>query len=238
MDQVELNQLLEKELGDDAGRRGWVIYSGLDELRVTITLWVITLGRIRPTSLCLKRRTMPLTGVLTLSSAGKKVASHHASIWMRGRLKMREPHQNRVFELAGLLDTKPERSFSANAIFVESPEAKDLQDADRLWQKCWRVHQKFLALVRPKWIICLGNGEERSSFQLMKQRAAVPTQTVRHCDPKYRPYYRTGKWFHTSFLDIRDTSPLNVNVLGVPHPSRFTILDGLKDFIATSVRSA
>lgn len=225
MDQVELNRLLEQELGDDAGQHGWVIYSGLDTLAQGDYYFMGYNPRTDPANKPLLETTNnALDWSAYTQQCWKKSCQPPCQHMDAGRLKMREPHQNRVIELAGLLDTKPERIFSANAIFVESPEAKDLQDADRLWQKCWRVHQKFLALVRPKWIICLGNGEERSSFQLMKQRAGVPTQNVHHCDPKYRPYYRTGKWFHTSSLDIRDTSPLDVNVLGVPHPSRFTIL--------------
>lgn len=243
MDQVELNRLLKQELGDDADQHGWVPYSGLDTLKQGTYYFMGYNPRTDPAN-------KPL---LETTNNARDWSAYTQQCWNKscqppppcqhmdavGRLKTREDHQNRVVELADLLGTIPERIFSANAIFVESPEAKDLKDADRLWQKCWRVHQKFLALVRPKWIICLGNGEEFSSFQLMKQRAAAPVQNVSNpCDPD-RPRdprdYRMGKLFH-AFFDIGDTSPLNVKVLGVPHPSRFTNADCLKHFIAKNMR--
>jgi hypothetical protein len=239
LDRDELNQLLQEMLGKDVHKYGWAPYSGLDTLKRGTHYFMGYNPRTDPAN----RRLLETTNNARDWSAytqqcwnrdcGQRSPCRHMDT--SGQLKIREPHQDRVVELATLLDTKPARIFSANAIFVQSKGARALKDANKLWQKCWGVHQRFLALVRPKWIICLGNGKELSSFQLMKQRANVHEDSVRYCDPDCRPKYRAGKWFQAS-LDIGDTSPLDVNVLGVPHPSYFTIRGELKHFIAKNVR--
>lgn len=237
MMQVELNRLLKQELGEDACRRGWVIYTGLDAL---IHGRYYVMG-YNPRTDPANRPLLETTNNATDWSAYTKQCWNCAEpacphMGASGRLTKREPHQNRMIDLADLLDTKPEFIFSANAIFIESPTARELQNANELWDKCWRVHQTFLALVRPEWIICLGNGKDLSSFQLIKDRGADTVQVVDNpCAPGSRPEYRIGKLFHAS-LDICETNRLNVKVLGLPHPSRFNMPKELKDFIRTSLR--
>jgi hypothetical protein len=227
-------------LGKDVTKEGWVLYSGLDTLK--------------PGSYYL----MGFNPREDDANRSLLETTHHADDWSAytqqcwkegckpprcqhmdpmGRLTEFEPHQRNVKALADLLDRKPECIFSANAIFVQSPTAKDLENADELWHKCWQVHQKFLALVRPKWIICLGNGGYRSSFQLLRQKAIEPVPNV--CilgRPDFPPSYRNGKCFEASF-DLGATA-LRVKVLGVPHPSRFPINSCLKEFIAKNLTSS
>ena len=257
MNRDELNQLLKEMLREDACWRGWVPYSGLDTLKQGDYYFMgynpgegwdngpllETTNNLKDWSAytqqcwrCCRTRCKhaPLGECY---SPCRHSPCEHMECSGRLREDKRKRHQNNVIKLMRLLGREPERIFSANAIFIESSKAKDLQDADRLWQKCWRVHQKFLALVRPKWVVCLGNGEELSSFQLMKQMATKPVQKVLNpCNPDCPPHYRTGKLLHASF-DLGDAFPLNdVNLLGVPHPTRFTISDSLEHFIVKNVR--
>jgi hypothetical protein len=240
VDQEELNQLLKEMLTHDACQLGWVPYSGLDTLKPGPYYFMAYNPRTDPAN-------RPL---LETTNNARDWSAYTQQCWQcpqercehmdaAGRLNQREPHQNRVIELAGLLGKRPECIFSANAIFVQSPKAKDLQNPEGLWRKCWAVHQEFLAIVRPKWIICLGNGKEQSSFQLMRQKAEKPEPKVSNpCHADRPPDYRMGKLIRACF-DIGETSLLeNVNVLGVPHPSRFPIPVCLKHFIEKNVRQA
>jgi len=238
VNQDELNQLLREVLGNDAALRGWVPYSGLDTLERGPYYFMGYNPREDQANKPLLETTGNARDWSAYTQQCWECSSPAPCQHMNAarRLKEGTAHQDRVIELARLLGTKPECIFSANAIFVESRRARELKNADELWQKCWRVHQRFLALVRPKWIICLGNGEKFSSFQLMKRRAAEPVNVSNPCDNGRSLDYRMGKLFHASF-DTGDTSPLNdVQVLGVPHPSRFPIPDCLKQFIVKNVR--
>ena len=228
VDQDELNQLLKKMLGNDAGRLGWVPYSGLDTLKQG-TYYLMGYNPRRDQA---NRPLLETTGnAVDWSSVYTKqcwrcpqAPCEHMDAG--GRLKSaRAPPGQGDCACMLLLGTIPECIFSANAIFIQSPRARDLQNAGQLWDKCWGVHQKFLALVRPKWIICLGNGQEHSSFQLMRQKAKKPEPKVSNpCHADRPPDYRTGKLFNALF-DIGDTSPLDVKVLGsaaskpISHPS-------------------
>lgn len=206
VDQGELNQLLKELLRNDASQRGWVPYSGLDTLKQGAYYFMGYNPRTDPAN-------RPL---LETTNNAHDWSAYTRQCWRcrqepcehmdaAGRLNQREPHQNRVIELAGLLGRRPECIFSANAIFIESPTARDLQNAEGLWDKCWQGHQKFLALVRPKWIICLGNGEEHGSFQLMRQQAEEPEPTVSNPCHADRPLTtaRANCFVHTSILAKR-----------------------------------
>jgi hypothetical protein len=74
-------------------------------------------------------------------------------------------HQKTVHELCHLIGIDGPRSlFATNAIFAESTEIATLPNWPDLFERCWKVHLRFLELVQPQWILCLGNSDTASSF--------------------------------------------------------------------------
>jgi RimJ/RimL family protein N-acetyltransferase len=143
-------------------------------------------------------------------------------------------HQRRVLELIRKFDPHlrryPERVFATNAIFLRSTNTQELKKMklDDLWGKCWPVHQLFLSIVRPKLILCLGNGNGLSPFSLLRERFSEKSEV---CCPSG---FRHGKSFfgrvqvnHREGLDCRKW--LDCMVVGVPHPSHYESTNGLKN---------
>ena len=59
-------------------------------------------------------------------------------------------------------------------IVAESEKVGELKinpKCDTYVEECWCVHKKMLAVVRPKYIVCLGNGESDSAFSLVREKA-------------------------------------------------------------------
>jgi hypothetical protein len=231
----EVNHLLRQKLGEDVHRNGWVCYTGLDAIKKGRYYIMGYNPRIDPAnrSLLLSTKNLENWSAYTMQCWNKSCKDDpcvHRDA--SGRLIEREIHQDRVVKLAGLLETRPESIFSANAIFVESETAAQLRGARALWEKCWEVHKRFLAEVQPKWIICLGNGEERSSYSLLRRVADDPIAIPFPPDPARHPRYPHAKAFRASF-DIGGPSRMPVSVLGLPHPSRWGIPVRLQEFIET-----
>jgi hypothetical protein len=126
-----------------------------------------------------------------------------------------------VFEALG---TDPRRTFSTNALFVRSSAADDLEKPwDIWWDTCWRVHQLFLDVVRPRVIVCLGNGGPPNTSTLEMLRL-----TRRREGQAYVPNFpapgagesaRHGKWHPKVTFDLSDGKSHTCSVLGLPHPS-------------------
>ncbi len=134
------------------------------------------------------------------------------------------PHQKRVKEYARLLgEPDIKRVFAANAIFLRSRDQGSFPNANEMWKRSWPVHQFFLSIVRPKFIVCLGNGDGMSSFSLL---ASVANGIPRHSYFGQKKSFRDGKWFDGVF-DV-DGGQLVCKVIGVPHPSRFGISQNLE----------
>ena len=132
----------------------------------------------------------------------------------------RKPHQNRVQAIMEALEQDPWKTFASNVIFAESATARELDRAD-LFEPCWCVHQHLLAIVKPKCIVCLGNGEQLSAFSLVRQKAENRTQE--------RSLGRLKSFRGTFALGPKDT--LYATVVGVPHPSRWNGASGLREFV-------
>jgi hypothetical protein len=114
--------------------------------------------------------------------------------------------------------------FSANAIFVESTSVETLPDSEAaLWRSCWPIHQYYLNIVRPRWIICLGNSDgsgAKSAFKLLRAQAGLDASVTQ----KERIDNTTlwVRWFDAEF-DLesgKNGVAHKVRVIGVPHPSR------------------
>jgi hypothetical protein len=118
------------------------------------------------------------------------------------------------------LRIQPEETFATNLIFVESRNAKAIYDL-ALFDNCWRLHKQMLAVVRPKFIICLGNGERLSAFSLVRSKA-----DRREADRKYLHF----KSFVGSF-GLKDGFELTTTVVGVRHPSYPMSPHGLRKWL-------
>jgi hypothetical protein len=133
-------------------------------------------------------------------------------------------HQKRVIRIMNELKLRPEETFATNLMFGESATAQEL-DVDNLLDPCWRVHQRFLAIVRPTFIVCLGNGEPangtHSTFSLVRDQAteSTPVTTQGH-HKRFVGTFDLGAW----------GPELRVTVLGVRHPSWPMNPTGLREF--------
>jgi len=125
-------------------------------------------------------------------------------------------HQRRVQQLARSLGQSPEQIFATNCIFVRSPSTRELmKDAEsrkkayELWNCCWPVHAKFLSEVKPKLVVCLGNGTEFTSFGLLHRKSNTPEIL------ESGSTFRDGRYFKAQF-NLGFDEPW---IYGVPHPS-------------------
>ena len=120
------------------------------------------------------------------------------------------PLQRRVIFMLRGLGYDVRTVCAANLIFVRSVDAESLEDGDELAEKCWRVHELILNVVRPSCIVAFGG--EVSSFILSKAQmtgsgGAYPSGH--------------GNWGCSYFrmvLQGRDTG-----LISLPHLSRYAI---------------
>ena len=138
-------------------------------------------------------------------------------------------HQRTIHQLCEAVNVdSPREVFATNAIFVESKDIASLPDWQELFDKCWHVHARFLEVIQPLWIICLGNSDSASSFSLIRKKFTVAS-SIKPCGKDFRD----GKWF-TGHLTAGQWSG-KVSVLGIPHPSRFSITAVLREFVQKNV---
>jgi hypothetical protein len=139
-------------------------------------------------------------------------------------------HQKTVHALCSLIGIESPRSlFATNVIFVESKDIATLPNWRDLFEKCWEVHLRFIELVKPEWILCLGNSDGASSYSLIRGKMDIDGG-VKACGKDFRD----GKWFSGKVTAGQWSS--KVNVLGLPHPSRFSISPSLQSFLVSHVK--
>jgi hypothetical protein len=141
-------------------------------------------------------------------------------------------HQRNVRLLLTALKTAPEAIFATNAIFRRSRDTAGLPSRWDWWARCWPVHQAFLSIVRPRWIICLGKAYDLSAFGFLRHESHQLKSAVQPCvtpDGK-----RDGRQFRAA-LDLGPGDRLDVGVLGTPHPSYHSLSPALERFIARQV---
>ncbi len=219
---------VEKHLGEDAKRSGSVLYNGWSTLhRGKVYLMGFNPGG--------DPATIPQTVIQTLREMKDEYCSYTDEEWSGEKRKYSNgghPHQRRVKTLVEVMGCDIGHVFAANAIFVRSKEQDVLRDAAGLWNKCWPVHQTFLSIVQPRIILCLGNGNAKSSFTLLRSKCD-PLPEVKFCGASRS--FRDGKYFSgKAKIDKNGTLPaLEYTVVGVPHPSRFKISKTLENFLRT-----
>jgi len=145
-------------------------------------------------------------------------------------------HQRNILTIAKALRLEIADIFSANAVFARSTSLATMKDQSgyslaEWWESCWPVHQRFLAIVRPKIIITLGYGATSSAFGLLHEEAGHP-EWRRMGDES-----RRGGWALDAALPLSDGGALDCTVVGVPHPSFMAIgpnlAESLRDLATT-----
>ncbi len=242
MDRSEVKTLVEEALGDFAGHPGSVLYSGLD----TVACGEFYIMGYNPADTTTAIRELPgddriQDNAYTMECWHKHGGTPCDHFGSDRRLKAgaRVKHQNNVVKLCKALHPRldeivaTEKTFSCNAIFASSAKTGSVNEMD-WWPKCWLVHQRFLSIVRPKWIITLGRGWQKSAFALLLKEGGKTHKDVKYTDKMDGRTH--GRYFEADLpLGGATSERLPVNVLGIPHPSYYAISDGLKEFIKHTV---
>ena len=110
-----------------------------------------------------------------------------------------ESHQRTVFGLLRQLTEGTELAlhgvFATNMYFVQTRNTAELKEKlGKDFLKFWQIHRRFLREVKPKFVICLGYGDDYSAFSLMRQRATGSPKTYESKAPdrwKDGPYIKS-----------------------------------------------
>lgn len=212
--------LLKRNLGDQVHNSGASLYTGWDSLRAgNLYLMGLNPGG-DPTN----------TGKSILQETKETKTSHNPYTDEQWQTKSRRycagkhPHQTSVLKLIELVSGQPDTGFfSANAVFARTVGDKQLQDPWGWWDICWPVHQFFLSIVRPKVIVCLGNGDGVSAFRFVRSKLQpASAQGYEYLNEGVAMSFRSGKWSR-GVLPLSDGSTMETTILGVAHPSRYHV---------------
>jgi hypothetical protein len=128
----------------------------------------------------------------------------------------RHPFQKRYKQFAGAIGLEPRAIPATNAIFRCSRTAAEISVDE--FGNCWQIHALLLNAIRPKAIVCIGNGRAKSAYALLASQLEVPDRAEAFREP-----YVTGRSFVVPKLSLGEFPPLaNVVVVGLPHFSRFS----------------
>jgi len=108
--------------------------------------------------------------------------------------------------------------FCTNLYFFRSPNARKLPKHELL--NCWKYHEEFLKIIRPKIVVCNGNGKNISAYTVFRKYFdSLGKNDIKELDPLkiYGKYSIKSFTIENSFWGIP-----RVLVLGVPHLSRFS----------------
>lgn len=228
MTDTELRRLLTEPLGDVfLQRNGQILYSGIDTLRPGDFYFV----GFNPAA----DGTNPRLCEVPLDR--QHWSAYTQQCWKHKHEESavcsdagRAPHQRRVQGIMAELGLQAEETFAANLIFVESRNTEEIKEEIRngLFETCWQVHQKMLAVVRPKYIVCLGNGESDSAFSFVREKAADIKEEKLSKEKVGR--YVAFKTFVGKF-ELDDGLDLAAKVIGVLHPSRWKCPHVLREWV-------
>lgn len=112
--------------------------------------------------------------------------------------------------------------FSANAIFLRSKNSGKLNASGELLVLCRKLHFRFLREVKPRVVICLGNGSG-SSFELARKWFGSTSRIeTAFCGYRGRGKGRAFiRWFDCLAAGELSQNNKFLRVIGLPHPSRY-----------------
>jgi len=217
MTDTELRRLLTESLGDIfLQRNGQILYSGIDTLRRGDFYFT----GFNPAADGTNPRLCEVPLDRQHWSAYTQQCWKHADCDPECDDIGNAQLQKRVQGVMSELRLNPEQTFATNLIFVESRTAEEIYD-EVLFEACWSVHKKMLAEIKPKYIVCLGNGEMLSAFSLVRRKAEKTESEARK--DKFKSFVGT--------LHLDDGYRLTARVIGVRHPARPMNPTGLRDFV-------
>lgn len=160
----------------------------------------------------------------TLSFFREKDNSFHCAyldeVW-NSPIKGGSPLQYRTKNLLEMIQSKVEGKqnirdiFSTNINFFRSIDYNQLKQFDML-DSCLTYHKDFFYIVKPKIIVCNGNGENNSAYSVLREFFWIFTDEQK----SFRRGYAI-KWFRTENTSWNK----NITVIGVPHMSRYALTD-------------
>lgn len=220
MDNAPLIDLIKSSLQDNLSRKGSILHSPSDSLIQGDYYFI----GYNPGG---DHHNLTLTDELT--SLFNKPQHRYLDYQFEhaGRLfaKGQAPLQKNYQALFNYLTVDPRKVFCTNLIFFHSRKSDGVnyqQDAEI----CWPIHLAFLAIVKPRVIICNGNGNSGSAYSFLQQ--ALPLQ---------KPQQIIATVYSTAYIKTF-TTLLNkqaVLVIGIPHLSRFypsPYMNTIKNLIA------
>lgn len=139
----------------------------------------------------------------------------------RGRFT---PFQLRIQTVFEALEADSVQTLCTNSLFLKERRASGLEKPwQNWWDTYWPVHQRMLAEVQPKVIVCLGNGSALSSWELLRlTRPRPPGKWTYDSNWEQLPTPEPsadGKWRDVVNLDLGEFGKHSCSVLGLPHPS-------------------
>jgi hypothetical protein len=208
-------------LKDVAHLPGAVLFSGVDTL-VPGPLYVMGYNPGGPTKV--DERSGMGTIASSLKAVGEKRNWNDWADERYGPSGTYSPFQKNIRTVFEALGADPHRTFSTNALFVRSRGAIDVDRPwDLWWDTCWAVHQMFLDVVRPRVVVCLGNGGRSgtSTWEMLRltRRREGRSFEPNFPDPSEDESARHGRWRPKITLDLSGGKSHTCSVLGLPHPS-------------------
>lgn len=126
-------------------------------------------------------------------------------------------YQRALAEILGHLgveDASKRDVFTTNLIFTTTPTAAHLHDFDALADVCWRAHERFIDVVQPEVIVCVGNGGRQSAYGWVYSKLQREVEEER---------FRVRGKLGSTYLATGNLRGRETRVLGVPHLSRFSM---------------
>jgi len=129
------------------------------------------------------------------------------------------PYQRHALQALDLLGYDKEDDVPvSNAIFNAQPDARTLRRYPRFQDfkdACWQVHKRFLEVIQPRSILCLGASESLSSFSLIKEWSNGTYHEMTLDSPGERQTASGGKFGSVRFPFLEARTFL----IGIKHPS-------------------
>ena len=134
-----------------------------------------------------------------------------------------------VLAAVGLADTHPRSVFNTYAFPWRCEDARQLKQLGLAELSVEDRHRQWLSIVRPRVILCIGNGPAPSAFVTMCSAVGLSPSHVTTVSPAPRVKVR---YAHAT-VGFGESPPAEVLIVGVPHLSRTRfsqIGPGLPDF--------
>lgn len=134
--------------------------------------------------------------------------------WKCEKLELKNPFQKRIDVLFKKLGKNLRCICSSNLIFIRSKSQYEIyKEFNNYAEICWEVHKEILNIVKPNVILCIGNGEDISSYSFIKKLYKYNSETKLESGRK--------NW-KIKLIHI-ELNGNKITVIGLPHLSWYNI---------------